>query len=103
MLKDLLHSEDCAGKLKALADPERLRIIQSFREGPLHVGAIAKKLGRDIAIISHHLGILKEAGLVESSREGKYLIYSLSAKVSGETGTLDLGCCKLEMGGGKPA
>lgn len=99
MLKDLLHSDDCAGKLKALADPERLRIVQIFREGPLHVGAIAQKLGRDIAIISHHLGILKEAGLVQSSRDGKFLIYSLSEQVGAESGSLNLGCCKLEMGG----
>jgi len=101
MLRDLLQSDDCAEKLKALADAERLRIVQCLQANPMHVGALAEKLGRDIAIISHHLGILREAGLVESTREGKYLRYALSEKVSSEPDSLNLGCCKLGIKPGK--
>lgn len=97
MLKDLLQSDDCAPKLKALADPDRLRIIQCLGLESLHVGDLAKKLGKDIAIISHHLGVLKEASLVTFKREGKFLRYSLTEKTSAQPDVLNLGCCKLDL------
>jgi ArsR family transcriptional regulator len=85
--------------LKALADPERLRIVQVLRGGPRHVSELAALLGKpDIVNVSHHLGVLRHAGLVLDERQGRKVVYRLHPDVfRPDTEHLDLGCCRLEM------
>ena len=104
-MDDQLQSVECARRLKALADPERLKIIQCLQGGPKHVSALSDLLGADIANVSHHLGVLRHAGLVRDEKQGKFVVYSLHPDIfrPGEPGqaadVLDLGCCRLELGG----
>jgi ArsR family transcriptional regulator len=104
-MRDQLQSTECARRLKALADPERLKIIQCLQGGPRNVSALSELLGADIANVSHHLGVLRHAGLVRDEKHGKFVVYSLHPDVfrpkeSGESpGVIDLGCCRLELGG----
>lgn len=101
MKKDILSSAQCATLLKALADKERLRIIQLLRGGPLSVSDIADKLLLEIANVSHHLGVLRRASLVLTERQGKQIIYELSGDVlqkqQKDCDHLNLGCCRLEI------
>jgi ArsR family transcriptional regulator, nickel/cobalt-responsive transcriptional repressor len=100
-MRDTLQSERCARFLKALADPERLRIIQCLRQGPMNVSALTKALGGEIANVSHHLGVLRHAGLVVDRKQGKFVEYSLAPDVvpDGAPGdVVDLGCCRLQLG-----
>jgi DNA-binding transcriptional ArsR family regulator len=99
---DILKSDYCAQMLRLLGDPERLLIIQALRDGPRNVGEIAERTGQKLANVSHHLKALRERGIVESKREGRYIAYRLipgayvedsSAKVD----HLDIGCCRLEI------
>jgi DNA-binding transcriptional ArsR family regulator len=62
---------------KAMNDPKRLMILYALREGPLSVGNIADLLESNQANISQHLAVLRERGLVESSRQGNSIYYSL--------------------------
>jgi len=102
-MSNTLQSQDCARLLKALADPERLRIIECLREGPCNVGDLADRLRQEMANVSHHLGVLRKVGLVADRKDGKYVVYSLHPNVfrpatSGQrTDYLDLGCCRLEL------
>ena len=102
-LNDRLDSESCAEKLKALAEPLRLRIVDLLRRGPQTVGEIALSLEHDLALVSHHLRILHGAGLVERRKEGRFVIYRLregmldAAKAVDQPDRLDLGCCRLEV------
>lgn len=96
-MKDKLQSEQCARALKALADPERLKIIQCLQPGERNVSELAKLLDADIANVSHHLQVLRHAGLVQDRKEGKYVIYSLDPEVV-SAGVVELGCCRLELG-----
>jgi ArsR family transcriptional regulator len=104
-MRDKLHSDDCAERLKALADPTRLKIIQCLQGGPMNVSAIADTLGDDIANVSHHLRVLRHAGLVTDQKQGKFVVYSLDPAVfriqeSGKAPDVaDLGCCRLHLGG----
>ncbi|MHC8521621.1 DUF2087 domain-containing protein [Rossellomorea sp. H39__3] len=66
---------------KTLGDPTRLKIIYLLSEGPLHVGAVAGKLGLTAPTISHHLSRLKECNLVYSRREKNTVYYHLNIKV----------------------
>jgi ArsR family transcriptional regulator len=105
-MQDRLHSTECARVLKALADPERLKIVQCLQTGPKNVGEVSALLGQELANVSHHLGVLRHAGLVRDEKQGKYVVYSLHPDVfkprdKGKAGdVLDLGCCRLELNGG---
>ena len=99
---DILQSDHCAQMLRLLGDPERLLIIQALREGPKNVGDIAATTKQKVANVSHHLKLLREGGLVESEREGRYVRYRLSPSAyiqspSGPVDHLDIGCCRLEI------
>ena len=93
--------DECARRLKALADPDRLRIVECLLHGARNVGEIATALQDELVNVSHHLGVLRNAGLVNSTRQGRYVVYSLHPTVRGEAvrarGFLDLGCCRLEL------
>jgi hypothetical protein len=54
---------------KTLGDETRLKIIALLRSGPLHGQAISGKLGLKPPTITHHIGKLKEVGLVKERRE----------------------------------
>jgi ArsR family transcriptional regulator len=102
-MEDSLQPERCARLLRAVADPERLRIIRCLRAGPLNVSELAAQLGAEIVNVSHHLGVLRQAGLVLDQKQGRFVVYSLHPEVfqptqdPGSTDFLDLGCCRLEM------
>jgi DNA-binding transcriptional ArsR family regulator len=95
--------KQCSRLLRVLAEPERLRIIHCLSSGPKNVGEIAELLGKHVVSVSHHLGVLREAGLVEDQRHGRFVIYQLSPDVYQPGGKaeasdhLDLGCCRLEI------
>ena len=67
--------------LKALADPTRREILNLLKKGKLSAGEIGDHFDITAAAISRHLSILKEADLIEDSREGKYIFYTLNASV----------------------
>lgn len=104
---DAFQSESCADQLKALSEPIRLRIIDLLRRGELTVGDITQFLESELVTVSHHLQILKQAGLVEVKREGRFMIYSLRSdllqKATGKSRQfLNLGCCRIEVPDEKP-
>lgn len=57
------------GALQALSDSTRRRILAQVRERPMAVGEIALELGISQQIASHHLRVLRGAGLVTEQRE----------------------------------
>lgn len=66
---------------KALSDPTRQEILQMLTSGRMSAGDIGAHFDMTGATISHHLSILKQAGLVEDIREGKYIYYELNMTV----------------------
>ena len=66
---------------KALGDPTRRAILDRLREGDLNAGEIASAFEIGKASISHHLNLLKQAGLVKSRRQGQQQIYTLHTTV----------------------
>src|SRR5262249_54933900 len=79
-MRDHLKSSECSKYLKALADPDRLKLIQCLQAGPKHVGDLTKELDKPIANVSHHLGLLRIAGIVTSSKKGRYVTYALAPR-----------------------
>lgn len=67
--------------LKALADPTRREILNLLKNGKLSAGEITDHFNITAAAISRHLSILKDADLIEDTRDGKYIFYELNASV----------------------
>ena len=67
--------------LKALSDPIRREILNLLKSGRLSAGEISDHFPVTGASISRHLSVLKEADLIEDTREGKYIYYELNASV----------------------
>lgn len=63
--------------LNALCDPTRREILKLLRRGPKTAGEIAERFDISLPAISRHLALLREAELVDTTREGKYIIYEL--------------------------
>jgi ArsR family transcriptional regulator, repressor of sdpIR and other operons len=61
----------------AMADPTRRRILEMLGAGDLPAGEIAEAFAMSKPAISHHLSVLKQAGLAAERREGQKVIYSL--------------------------
>lgn len=65
----------------ALADKTRRTILAMLREGDMTAGDIAENFDMSKPSVSHHLGILKNAGLVTCEKRGQHLIYSVNMTV----------------------
>jgi ArsR family transcriptional regulator, nickel/cobalt-responsive transcriptional repressor len=97
-MNDSTEFKKCAAQIKAIAEPTRLRIVKHLLTGPCHVLQLCDDLDVRMVNMSHHLGILRHAKIVQRERQGKFLIYSLPpAVVSKKSGRLNLGCCSFEL------
>jgi DNA-binding transcriptional ArsR family regulator len=63
--------------LRALAEPQRQRILQLVRDGELPAGEIADHFDITHQAVSQHLRVLKEAGLLSERREGTRRLYAI--------------------------
>jgi DNA-binding transcriptional ArsR family regulator len=86
--------EKAAGMLKAIAHPVRISIIGCLEDGQkLTVSEIHNKLGIEQAATSHHLGILKDKGVLASKRDGKNNYYYLKHETLKVLLDCVSGCC----------
>ena len=65
---------------KALCDSHRVRALAALRNGELCVCQIIELLALAPSTVSKHMSILKQAGLVESRKEGRWIYYRLPAR-----------------------
>lgn len=72
-------SFDCGSFFKAVSDPNRVKIMALLhRRKEMSVSEICRHFDMKQPSISHHLGILKSAKIVESRKEGKEVYYKLN-------------------------
>ncbi len=71
----LRHAADL---LQSLAHPVRLQILEILRRKPATVTAVVDALALDQPVVSRHLGVLRDAGVVIARAEGRERIYQLS-------------------------
>ncbi len=70
-----LHASVCKG----LADPKRLLILNSLRDGELSVSEICGEVGLPQANVSQHLAVLRDRGLVATRRDGQFVFYRVAS------------------------
>ena len=95
-----LTDHACAELFKALADETRLKILHGLFEQPRCVTDLMQALALPQSHVSHHLKVLKTAGLVQSRRDGHKICYALHPNVKATMSqqaqdTLQLGCCEI--------
>lgn len=71
-----LHAEICAG----LADPNRIMILYTLSQGPRNVTELCNELEMPQPLVSRHLKVLRERGMVTTERRGTIVVYSLGDK-----------------------
>ena len=65
---------------RGLADPSRLAVLETLRDGPLSVGGVVARTGLSQPNVSMHLACLAECGLVGWQRRGKFVDYAIADK-----------------------
>ena len=66
---------------KAIADPQRRKILKLLQAGPLTAGRIADEFDISKSSLSYHFNILKEADLIRCERQAQEQLYSLNTSV----------------------
>jgi DNA-binding transcriptional ArsR family regulator len=97
-----LTSSQCAAVLKAIGDETRLRILECLLLEEHCVTELMLRLCCAQPHVSHHLRILRSAGLVEGIREGKRVCYRISPRLkrvlTNRRGqALNFGCCEVRF------
>lgn len=100
--RTMLTVDQCAQMFKALADHTRLRIMESLLVEEKCVSELVREFHCPQPHISHHLRILRDAGLIEGLRDGKQVCYRILPKVqralaNRQGQALNFGCCELRF------
>jgi DNA-binding transcriptional ArsR family regulator len=87
-----LGAQQAAGRARALADPTRLQLAAALALGDeLCVCDLAWIAGRSDKLVSHHVRILRDAGIAENRRDGKIVFYRLTATGTDPLAALAIG------------
>lgn len=65
---------------KGIGSVPRYRIVEALFSGPKMVGELAEKTGQSQPLVSQHLRVLKDTGLVRDERQGQEVLYTLNAE-----------------------
>lgn len=100
-----MKTDECLPALRALGDPTRMKIVERLLTGDHNVNELAEHLDTPQYNVSKHVRILREAGIVTTSRVGKETRCEVASefrtKLREGGWVVDLGCCTFRFG--KPA
>jgi DNA-binding transcriptional ArsR family regulator len=100
---DQSEAKQIAAMLAAIGEPTRMLILHRLAEGSSHVGRLAETVGVPMVNMSHHLGVMRLAGLIQDAKEGRRVYYSLHPEVFSPDGppdalgTLQIGSFRLVL------
>lgn len=78
MILESTSLESAAGAFSALGDPIRLRVLDALRGGVRCVCELRKEIDVAPNVLSYHLKVLRDAGLVAATRRGRWVDYRLA-------------------------
>jgi DNA-binding transcriptional ArsR family regulator len=100
-MMEFSNARKVAAMLAALAEPTRLQIAFHLASGPHHVSQLAELVGAPMVNMSHHLGVMRQAGLLDDEKHGRKVVYRFRPDVftaggeNGVLGTLAIGPFRL--------
>jgi DNA-binding transcriptional ArsR family regulator len=78
---DFFDAKRVAGMLAAVGEPTRMMILYRLAQGPHHVGQLATALGVPMVNMSHHLGVMRQAGLLDDEKDGRRVVYRFRPEI----------------------
>ncbi|HBP0979037.1 metalloregulator ArsR/SmtB family transcription factor [Comamonas sp. Y6] len=73
------HASEACALLKALANEDRLMLLCQMAPGRLNVGQLEAATGIRQPTLSQQLAVLRQEGLVDTEKEGKFVYYRLAS------------------------
>lgn len=96
--EEVSQEKDCSQLLQVVGDKTRLAILRQLLKTDAHVADLNRGLEIEQSLLSHHLRVLRENGLVTSRRDGKSVLYSLTQNARGQDlHRIELGCCHIDF------
>ena len=98
---DIQEAKKVATMLAAVGETTRMLILHRLVDGPQYVGQLSEALGVPMVNMSHHLGVMRQAGLLDNNKDGRRVVYTFRPEVftpgdgKGTLGTLRLGSFRL--------
>ena len=93
-----MELENSSRRFKLLSNEHRLQVLKLLWAEEKNVSRIAQELQLEQSLLSHHLSLLRQEGLVSCTRKGKEILYTVSSRVRGENpGSFKLGCCDISF------
>ena len=90
--------DNSSRRFKLLANDTRQQVLQMLFDQSLCVREIMDKLQIEQSLLSHHLKLLKDEGLVTSDRQGKEIYYTVDPSIrDGNDKIFKLGCCDIKF------
>lgn len=80
-MTEFVEARKVAALLSAVAEPTRLRVLWQLAKGPEHVGNLADLVGVKMVNMSHHLGVMRQAGVLDDEKDGRRVVYKLRPEV----------------------
>ena len=102
-MMEFSEARKVAAMLAALAEPTRLRIVFHLTNGPHHVSQLADLVGTPMVNMSHHLGVMRQSGILEDEKDGRRVVYRFRPGVytpgggAGVLGTLAIGPFRVAL------
>ena len=78
------HEREARDLIESISNVTRIKIIRALAETPLAAGDLARVTGRTAPATSQHIRVLRDAGVVESTRSGNVVRYRLSKSTSAQ-------------------
>ena len=98
---NLKEAEEIAVFIAAIAEQNRIRVIDCLRTGSKNVTELSRLLEEEIVNVSHHLGVMRAAKVVVTEKKGRFVIYSLNPRYFGSENSkstmMDIGWCRIEI------
>lgn len=97
-MTDMQQARQASKMLQALAEPTRLRIVESLLTGEKNVTEMATELGVEIVNVSHHLQVLRIARILIHEQHGRFVAYTLNPDIvssAGKTTVIECGWCRI--------
>lgn len=80
-MMDYSDAKRVAAMIAAVGEPTRMLILYRLAQGPHHVGQLAEMLGVPMVNMSHHLGVMRQAGLLDDEKDGRRVVYRFRPEI----------------------